>query len=99
MFREKIMSKIPIEGTWGSVLNDLQDVAYDVLTREEILAYLEKEEADEEKAGGNDGVLFNGDYYDWREFNTKRNNIISSWLSYFPEESLEKIYKGLEHAN
>lgn len=81
--------------TWGEILNEIQDVAYDVLSSQEYLEYYYKAQADEVECQVQDGILLNGDYYDWKEFTTKKMDIISSWLNYFSEDSLEKIYKAL----
>ena len=89
-----ILCKVNLKD-WGRALNKLQDVAEKVLPKKEFKSYLIKSNADMDKCDGMDGILLNGEYFDWREFTYKQKEIVSAWLRYFDEDQLMKIAKAL----
>ena len=63
-------------GGWGAILNRIQDAAEIALPKKNFETYLKKANVEQEKTEGSDGVLFNGEYFDWREFDSKRLEIV-----------------------
>ena len=98
MIKEQITDKFKKElnnGEWGVVLNELQDKAEDALSKKEFNTYLIKSSKDLDKCEGMDGILLNGHYFDWREFQFKAKEIVHAWLDYFDPHQLELIYNSL----
>ena len=92
---EQIISKTKNQGEFGAMLNYIQDVAEEVLTEREWDAYLEKANNDTEQCEEQDGILLNGEYFDWRQFKSQRFNIVKAYLRYFNQEQLNKILKAI----
>ena len=90
-----ILNKVNLKQNFGYTLNHLQDVAEQVLTKKEFNAYLVKSSNDANMCEGMDGILLNGQYFDWRTFEFKQKEIVSAWLNYFDEEQLMKIANAL----
>ena len=91
--KQKIISLLPKSkrDNWGYGANHIQDVAEKVLTKKEFNAYLKKSNKDVDACEGMDGQLFNGQYFDWRQFETQGVQILSAFLDYFDDVSLMKI--------
>lgn len=81
---------------WGYGANYIQDVAEKVLTPKEFNAYLIKSNRDASECEGQDGILFNGQYFDWREFGYHQSMILDAFLDYFTDSNLQRILKGME---
>lgn len=92
---EKILKKVDSKSEIGATLNYLQDVAEQVLSEKEFTLYLVKSTKDMDECEGMDGMLINGQYFDWREFNFKQREMISAWLSYFSESQVDKIARAI----
>ena len=92
---ETILSKVDLNEDFGKTLNYLQDVAEKVLTKREFNRYLKVSNRDIQECDGMDGILFNGQYFDWKEFNYKQREIVSAWLGYFSPDQLHKIAMAL----
>lgn len=90
-----ILNKVNLKQNFGYTLNKLQDVAEQVLSKKEFRAYLVKSSLDADMCEGMDGILLNGQYFDWRTFEFKQREIVSAWLNYFDEEQLMKIANAL----
>ena len=91
--KEQIISKYPNldkEG-WGAVLNSIQDVACEHLTKKSVTRYHIKSNFDAQMCEGMDGIILNGRYFDWREFKSKAREIVNAYLDYFNERELETI--------
>lgn len=94
-FIKKIISTGDFKGDWGAVCNYIQDVAETVLTNKEWNDYLLTSVADAETCNDMDGVLLNGQYFDWRECYTKIEEITKAYLDYFTDEQLERIENAI----
>ena len=90
-----VLFKINFERDFGEILNHLQDVAEKALPKKEFNEYLRKSCADMGECDAMDGILINGYYFDWKEFNSKKVEIVTAWLSYFNEKQLIKIAQAL----
>lgn len=90
-----ILNKVSNNKSFGFTLNHLQDVAEQVLSKKEFHTYLVKSSLDANMCEGMDGILLNGQYFDWRTFDFKQREIVSAWLDYFGEDQLMKIANAL----
>lgn len=75
----------------GQALNLIQDIAEKVLTKRRWRQYLVASNKDAQECEGMDGLLINGEYFDWKEFECKKNNIILAYLRYFTEDEIKII--------
>ena len=94
MFKEKILEKVNLKRDFGYVLNELQDIACENLSKRSVNNYLRASCRDANACEGMDGMLINGHYWDWKEF-FKVREIVSAWLDYFTESELQTIYANL----
>ena len=81
---------------WGKACNQIQDAAYETMTIGQWNAFAACQEKDYNECEGSDFVVFNGHYFDWKEFGSKATEIVMAYLSYFTETQLEKILKHLQ---
>lgn len=88
---ETILKKINPKSDIGKILNHLQDVAEQVLSEKEFHKYLVKSCKDMDECEGMDGMLINGQYFDWREFNFKQCEMVYAWLGYFTDKQIARI--------
>lgn len=79
----------------GAALNHIQDVAEQILSEERWDSFLIATNVDASECEGMDGMLLNGEYFDWREFEFKKNEIIRAFLRYFTYEEIASIAKAL----
>lgn len=79
----------------GYSLNHIQDVAEQTLSKKRWHQYLIASNNDAEQCDGMDGLLLNGEYFDWRSFGPKKDNIVRAYLRYFTENELTKIALAL----
>ena len=82
---------------WGKWADLIQDIASELptMTKEhwdEIYAHMK---TDIDACEGQDGTLINGNYYDWREYTTRRNEILRSFLDYFDDETLKGVFNQI----
>lgn len=82
-------------GGWGAILNRIQEAAEQVLPMKSLEDYINKAVKDEAASEGTDGVIFNGEYFDWREFDAKRVQIVKAYMKYFTTGELNMIYTQL----
>jgi len=80
---------------WGKAANFLQDLAEQRLTEQEFEDFLIRANEDVISCDGMDGQLINGFYFDWREFDFKKRDIINAFINYFNEEQQLKMERGL----
>ena len=73
--------------SWGKIFNFIQDVAGKTLTKKEFYRFLELVNEEADLCDGEDGQLVNGRYYDWREFNNKRDDMVNDFLDIFDNVS------------
>lgn len=91
-----IINLLDLSEGWGKACNKIQDAAYATMTVSQWNAFALRQERDMMKSEGSDFIIFNGHYYDWKEFNSKAAEIVMAYLSYFSESQLEKILKYLQ---
>lgn len=75
----------------GQALNLIQDIAERVLSKKRWEEYLIASSNDANECEGMDGILLNGEYFDWKEFGWNKNSIIKAYLRYFTEEEIKEI--------
>ena len=80
---------------WGRACNVIQEAAFKALSSSDWDAYLVKSNKDFKMYEGSDGVIFNGHYFDWKEFGYKKTEIILAFLDYFNDAQLYRISKCL----
>ena len=99
MKKKDLMKKIGLKysdlSDWGTILNDLQDIACEKLPQQSVKRFLKESNADAKKCEDMDYILLNGKIFDWRVFITKAPQVIEAFLDYFSEDELEIIGKGL----
>ena len=95
MQKEKLLEKLNLNFTWGKILNKIQNVMLSCLDNEASNKILEREMEDTQLTEGMDCIIFNGQYFDWREFNTRKIDIVLAYLDYFNSNELELIYHNL----
>lgn len=83
-------------GGWGAILNRIQEAAEQVLPMKSLEDYINKAVKDEAASDGTNGVIFNGEYFDWREFDAKRVQIVKAYMKYFTTGELNMIYRQLK---
>lgn len=91
--REEILKKVNTTN-WGKACNILQDIAFNVLTKKSLVRYLHNANKDVEECEGLDGVLLNGKYFDWKEYDYNYKAIINAYLDYFTDNELNLILGG-----
>lgn len=79
----------------GYSLNRIQDVAEQVLSKKRWKQYLIASNQDAQECEDMDGMLLNGEYFDWRSFGPQKNNIVKAFLRYFTDDEIEKIALAL----
>lgn len=93
--KQNIVDKTQDSRGWGHVCNTIQDVVFDEFNEKELQEYCEKAQKDAEECEGSDFVTFNGQYFDWKEFNRRCDDIVKAFLDYFDNNQLNKIAKHL----
>lgn len=83
-------------GGWGAILNRIQEAAEQVLPMKSLEDYINKAVKDEAASDGTNGVIFNGEYFDWKEFDAKRVQIVKAYMKYFTTGELNMIYRQLK---
>lgn len=90
-----IIGKVDFEDGWGSVCNTINDVAESCLSRRQFENVLIAQNKDFNECDGSDFVVFNGRYFDWKEFTIRAKEIVKAFLHYFNTSQLELILKKL----
>lgn len=95
--RERIVEKSLARntGNWGKALNQIQNIAQDVLDDKAFDRYLKKSNKDAKTCDGMDCIVLNGKVFDWKEFRSKADQIIDAYLDYFTNVELQLIYAKL----
>ena len=91
-----ILDKLDFRKEWGAIVNQIQDIVCRIFDDDELEIYLKRSAADLRSTEGMDGILFNFHYFDWREFDTKKKEIVAAYLEYFTDEQLERIDRALK---
>ena len=79
----------------GKALNTIQDVAERVLSKRRWRQYLIDSSKDAKECDGLDGILLNGEYFDWREFTRKKDDMVKAYLRYFTDDELTLIANAM----
>lgn len=79
-FINSINKKFGKSEGWGAIFNYIQNTAEKVLTKKEFNKFLEITGNEFEQCDGQDGQLVNGVYYDWKEFDYKRDEMICGFI-------------------
>lgn len=79
----------------GEALDHLQNVAEQVLDKRRWRQYLIASNKDANECDGMDGLLINGEYFDWKEFEYRKNDIVKAYLRYFSDEEISNIAVAL----
>ena len=93
--KQKIIAKLNLKKGWGKCLNLIQSIAEYVLPSDEWERYLAAATQDAKECEGMDGLLLNGQYFDWKEFDYRCGEIVSAYLDYFNDTQLKLIYEHL----
>ena len=80
---------------WGYAANHIQQLAEFALSKEDFNKYLIKSNRDMKACDGMDGQLFNGQYFDWREYSYRGPEIINAFLDYFTNDNLHSILSAM----
>ncbi len=96
MYQDEIIELLDLSQGWGKCCNQIQDAAYETMTPLRWNAFAARQNKDAEECEGEDFVVFNGQYFDWREFDRKAREIVMAYLSYFTEPQLMRILTYLK---
>lgn len=81
---------------WGAIFNYIQNTAEKVLTKKEFNKFLEITGNEFEQCDGQDGQLVNGVYYDWKEFQTKRDEMVCGFIDILDKVSFTAKSKVID---
>ena len=79
----------------GHALNHIQDAAEQVLSESHWMRYLRASNRDYNACEGMDGILLNGEYFDWKVFETQKDDIVRAFLRYFDDSDIALIANAL----
>lgn len=91
----KILNLVDMSGGWGPACNQIQDAAYKVLSVKDWNDVSSRVGEDLEISEGNDFITMNGRYFDWKEFDHRKVDIVYAYLLYYSPEQLVKIHSYL----
>lgn len=94
MPEEKIIQKVK-HLDLGNSLNHIQDVAERVLSLRKWTRYVAKSHKDYVACEGMDGIFLNGQYFDWKEFEIHKDDIVKAYLRYFDESDIQLIAEAM----
>ena len=95
MTKYELLKHLNMNQSWGEICNQVQDAAEKALTDAAWNTYIRKANHDLEQCEGSDFVLMNGQYFDWKEFDSKKTEIVLAFLEYFSGTDLYRISKCL----
>ena len=76
---------------WGTILNDLQSKIVATIGDRKYRKYNHIIEEELKLTEDQDGIMFNGRYFDWKMFGTHKTQIVDAWLDYFPDNILSQV--------
>lgn len=79
------------ERSSGKVMNTLQDIAEKILSNKQLDKFFAAISKDYEECEGSDYMILNGHFFDWKEFDYKKVEMVNAFLSYFPAEKITDI--------
>ena len=94
MLEEQIIQKIGTR-TFGKAANRINRVAQKVLPKAQFQRIVVKQNKDVKECDGMDGMLLNNEYFDWKEFETRRDDMTRAFLRYFDTQQLQLIADNL----
>jgi len=95
MTKYELLKHLNMNQSWGKICNQVQDAAEKALTDAAWNAYIRKASHDHDQCKGSDFVLLNGQYFDWKEFDIKKTEIVLAFLDYFTDVQIYRISKCL----
>ena len=94
MLEEQIIQKLG-KLNFGKAANKINRVAQKVLPKAQFQRIVVKQNKDAEECDELDGALLNNEYFDWRVFETRRDDMIRAFLRYFDTPQLQLIADNL----
>lgn len=91
----KILNLVDMSDGWGPACNQIQDAAYKVLSVKDWNDVSSRVGEDLELSEGSDFITMNGHYFDWKEFDRRKVDIVYAYLLYYSSEQLVKIHRYL----
>ena len=91
----KILDVVDMSGGWGTACNKIQDAAYEVLSVKDWNDVSSRVDKDLEISEGSDFIMMNNHYFDWKEFDQRKVDIVRAYLLYYSPEQLVKIHRYL----
>lgn len=95
MIEEQIISKMHTK-TFGEAANEINDTAERVLSKAQFRKVLIKQNQDADDCEGMDGMFLNGEYFDWKQFEPRKDDMLRAFLRYFDTPQLELIANNLQ---
>ena len=95
MTKYELLESLNMSQSWGKICNQIQDAAEKALTTLQWNAYLHKANKDMGECDGSDFLVLNGQYFDWKEFESKKTEIVLAFLDYFTDVQIYRISKCL----
>lgn len=95
MTKYELLKSLNMNQSWGKICNQIQDAADKALTTPQWNAYLNKANKDMDECDGSDFLVLNGQYFDWKEFESKKTEIVLAFLDYFTDVQIYRISKCL----
>lgn len=95
MTKYELLKYLNMGQSWGKICNQVQDAAEKALTDTAWNTYIRRANHDLKQCEGSDFVLLNGQCFDWKEFDSKKTEIVLAFLEYFSETDLYRISKCL----
>ena len=80
---------------FGEAANKINEIAKKVIEKKEFARITRNQQKDLDECDGMDGMLLNNEYFDWKEFETRKNDMIRAFLRYFDIFQLQVIYLNL----
>lgn len=90
-----LLEKLNLKYSWGKLCNEIQNVARRVLPTNEWNDIAQAQDEDANDCYDMDGVLFNGQYFDWKEFETKKLEILKAYLRYYTPRQQQLIEQAM----
>lgn len=93
------MMRIDWKLSWGKICDNINKIAERVLTPKAFNRIRKAQQKDLEECEGCDYVVFNGHYFDWKEFDYNKVAIVNAFLEYFTPRELELMEKEQQITN
>lgn len=91
----QILDLVDMSDGWGTACNQIQNAAYKVLSVKDWNDVSSRVGKDLELSEGSDFIMMNNHYFDWKEFDQRKADIVRAYLLYYSPEQLVKIHRYL----